>query len=176
MKSVRPSVIIAGLGLATVGLVVILGTMPQLAALTLARSEIDSVRLNIASIEQQQANLANVQREFATLQAQEQSLQAQYATTDQTIALFNTIDELFVRAGVADGQLRLDTPSPGAEYQVTGAHLTFQATYRELIEFIRQLNTTKPLVRIQSLSVSAASARSQLTATIDGLVPWRLPR
>lgn len=173
MKSIRPSVIITGISLASLSLGVMVGIQPQLTALNQARAEIDTTRLTIASLEKQQANLETVQREFTALQAAERSLQARYVQTKQSIDLFNTIDELFAQTRVSDGQLRLDSPSPNAEHQLTGAHLTFSATYAELITFIRQLNTIEPLVRIQSLAITGADTGDQLTVTIDAAIPWR---
>jgi Tfp pilus assembly protein PilO len=171
MKPFQLSLMVALVGLLVLSIGALLAVVPQLVSINQVRTDIDSTRLTIASLRQQQTKIENVRQEFATLQAQEQAVLKQYLLETSSIDFFNLIDDRYARAGITNGQLRIDTPASAADYQLVGAHLTFSASYQQLITFIRSLPTIDPLVRLQTLTINPGS--DGLAVTIDGLVPWR---
>ncbi|MBI4426479.1 MAG: type 4a pilus biogenesis protein PilO [Candidatus Kerfeldbacteria bacterium] len=171
MKSFPLGLTVALVGLIVLSTGVVFTVLPQLVTINQVRGDIDSTRLTIASLRLQQTNIENVRQQFASLQAQEQKVLKQYVLDAASIDFFNLIDDLYARAGVTNGQLRIDTPTTNADYQLLGAHLTFSASYQQLVSFIRSLNTIEPLVRIQTLTVN--SGTDALPVTIDAFVSWR---
>lgn len=133
---------------------------------------ITSQKEQIAELQAQQQNIAEVTQEYDALKEKEITVDEQFLSEDTSVDFFNTIDELISNSGATNSQLRIDTPVRTKEFQMLGIHLTFNASYRSTVAFVRGVMSMKQSVSISNIALSGSTDQSKHSVTIDAQVPW----
>ena len=146
--------------------------MPMLASIVSQRTDIDQRREQLARLQIQQRNIAVVTKEYDALKEKGAAIDEQFLRERTSVDFFNAIDDLTTASGATNSQLRIDTPVRSTRHQLLGIHLTFTASYRSTIVFLRGISQLKELVTITNVSVSNEGDSETSSVTIDAQVPW----
>ncbi len=163
------------IGTVVVAILIIGVIVPLMSSIVSTRAELSAQHEQVVGLQAQQHDVAGTAKQYETLQTQEQSVSQKFLTEGTSVDFFNAIDALVTSAGASNSQLRIDTPARTKDFQMLGIHLTFNASYRSVITFVRGLSQMKELIAVTNVSISSASSGTQNSVTIDAQIPWNQP-
>lgn len=172
MKPPRLTQFVLLIGTIVVGIITTGVIAPLLRSMYSRYEIITSQKEQVAELQAQQRNIAEVTKEFDALKKKEIAVDEQFLSEDASVDFFNTIDELISNSGATSSQLRIDTPVRTKEFQMLGIHLTFNASYRSTVAFIRGVMSMKQSVSISNIALSGSTDQSKNSVIIDAQVPW----
>jgi len=172
MKSFRPPFVILMIGTGVVAILIAGVILPFMGSIAAQRSKITVEREQLARLQSQQRNIATVAKEYDALKKQEIIVDQLFLNEGGSVDFFNAIDELMATSGATNSQLRIDTPVRTKTFQLLGIHLTFNASYRSAVSFIRDIMMLRELVAITNVSISSDNADASAQVAIDAQVPW----
>lgn len=173
MKRTSPAIIVGFTTASVITAVIVFFMVPFQKSLASTRQRIDSTRANIVSLDQQQQNIDAVSKNFTELTDQNDLIQAVFLTNDSTVDFFNTLDELADRLLLQKFQKHLDSPSAVSGPQVVSLRISFSSSYRTTLEFLRNLQQLKTLVKLNGITVSSSQSDNGYNVQVEALVPWQ---